>query len=160
MNIGKKVCHKNTAYTEKEVFCWKCKIKNRLVIMVNMKISKISIHNIKSLFIRGSKVKPGAALFTCGNNTWGNSISWGLSSDDILADEIGESQRFHGWKNIKPSIGDYIQVPMTSGNNCLFKITQHEHLRDPPDMFFCTGIFIGYSEDNHTIIQQISDCVK
>ncbi len=25
---GKLVCHKNTAWSEIEVFCWKCKIKN------------------------------------------------------------------------------------------------------------------------------------
>ncbi len=116
------------------------------------------IQRMKSLFARGTKIKKGAKLFDShGDNCWGNSISWRMSRDDDLVREVGKTQRFHGWKSPRPETGDYIQVPMKSGKNFLFEITEHEHCRDPPDMFFCTGNCCSEaSSKNLHILQGIS----
>ena len=115
------------------------------------------IQQIKSIFVRDKKIRGNGILYTShGDNCWGNAISFRISKDDKLCDELGKTQRFHGWKNRRPITGDYIQVPMKSGMHFLFEITEHEHCRDPIDMFFCTGMFLGYSEDNPEIINLLT----
>ena len=83
-------------------------------------------------------------LYDCkGDNCWGNAISY----DDKLVNELGAIQKFTGWKQRIPKLGDYIQVPMKSGKHFLFEVIEVRPTRDPPDMFFCSGKFLGYKED-------------
>lgn len=83
-------------------------------------------------------------LYTAkGDDCWGNAISW----DNPLVNEVGKIQNFHGWKQRRPEVNDFIEIPMKSGKNFLFKVVECEHCKDPNDMFFAKGEFLGYKED-------------
>lgn len=74
---------------------------------------------------------------------WGNRIGWSKYPTDI-----------NGHLSRKPVAGDFIICQMKTGRNGVFKVTEVEYMRDPPDMFFATVEPLGYEDECREILGQ------
>ena len=72
------------------------------------------------------------------HNGWGDCVHW----SDF------ESRRISGHLQERLKTDDEIRSKMESGKIARFKVKSVEQMTDPPDQFFATLSYIGYSKED------------